>query len=228
MKIACVSDTHEQHWDVVVPKCDVLVHAGDITYRGSLRVLQDFNDWLDVQLDNEVVGSGVCIAGNHDLTLEKGYVHDSKYEEAYKIMQEGPWHYLEDSETVIDGVKFFGVPWTPRFHDWAFNDDRGPDMRAHWDKVPKDTDVLICHGPPYGVADLCRDMTCWEEEKLVHVGCADLTSFLLEGEHNIKYVVCGHIHPYHGIHDFEGVKVINASSCNPKYEPVNAPIEVEL
>ena len=28
--------------------------------------------------------------------------------------------YLEDSGVEIDGVRFWGSPWTPTFMDWAF------------------------------------------------------------------------------------------------------------
>ena len=34
MRIVAISDTHTHHMDVVVPNGDVLVHAGDFTYKG--------------------------------------------------------------------------------------------------------------------------------------------------------------------------------------------------
>jgi predicted phosphodiesterase len=45
MRIVCISDTHEQERSVVIPPCDLLVHAGDITYKGDLHKLGAFDDW---------------------------------------------------------------------------------------------------------------------------------------------------------------------------------------
>jgi hypothetical protein len=41
-----------------------------------------------------------------------------------------------------------------------------------WDKIPADTDVLITHGPPYGILDLTYD-----DEK---VGCEELMKVILK------------------------------------------------
>ncbi|HEX4610676.1 MAG TPA: hypothetical protein VH092_20970 [Urbifossiella sp.] len=46
MRIVCVSDTHGWHRDLVMPPGDLLIHAGDITRKGELETLEDFNDWL--------------------------------------------------------------------------------------------------------------------------------------------------------------------------------------
>lgn len=40
--------------------------------------------------------------------------------------------YLEDSGTVIEGIRFYGSPWQPEFFGWAFNAKRGGDI----DRVP--------------------------------------------------------------------------------------------
>ncbi len=54
---------------------------------------------------------------------------------------------------MIEGLKFYGSPWQPTFHNWAFNLDRGEEIKKVWDKIPNDTDVLITHGPPFGILD---------------------------------------------------------------------------
>lgn len=59
---------------------------------------------------------------------------------------------LNDNELVFEGVKFWGSPITPFFHNWAFN--RHPeDIEPHWDMIPDDVNVLITHGPPKGILD---------------------------------------------------------------------------
>ena len=47
MRIVCISDTHEQERSLVVPPCDLLIHAGDITYKGDLHKLGAFDDWCE-------------------------------------------------------------------------------------------------------------------------------------------------------------------------------------
>src|SRR5262245_26487612 len=45
MKICCISDTHEMHERLEIPQCDLLLHAGDITFRGDLHRIAEFDDW---------------------------------------------------------------------------------------------------------------------------------------------------------------------------------------
>jgi len=55
---------------------------------------------------------------------------------------------VQDSSINIEGIKIYGSPWQPSYHDWAFNLERGEAIRKKWDLIPGDTDVLITHGPP--------------------------------------------------------------------------------
>jgi hypothetical protein len=57
--------------------------------------------------------------------------------------------YLNDSGVEIDGLKFWGSPVQPYFHNWAFN-RIGDDICKHWELIPLDTDILITHGPVKG------------------------------------------------------------------------------
>ena len=93
-------------------------------------------------------------------------------------------HYLCDESLTLDGVKFYGSPWQPRFFDWAFNKDRGAPLKAIWDKIPLDTDVLITHGPPHGILDLTFDK--------IKAGCEEL--LLAVQRIKPKVHVFGHIH----------------------------------
>ena len=67
MRIIMISDTHAQHRRVDIPDGDVLVHAGDITRRGGLDDLADFNAWLGTLPHRHKV----VIAGNHDWFCEQ-------------------------------------------------------------------------------------------------------------------------------------------------------------
>lgn len=46
MRIVCVSDTHGRHARTVIPPGDILIHAGDITTRGHLEEVEEFDRWL--------------------------------------------------------------------------------------------------------------------------------------------------------------------------------------
>ena len=119
---------------------------------------------------------------------------------------------------IIDGVKFYGSPWQPWFYDWAFNLERGPEIRAKWDLIPEDTDVLITHGPPYGIGDLTFQKD--------HAGCQDL----LKAVERLKprTHIFGHIHERYGINSIDGTTFINASSFNHNYHRFNEPVIFDL
>lgn len=126
---------------------------------------------------------------------------------------------------MVDGVTFYGSPWTPKFMDWAFMKDRGSQIRRYWDMIPSYTDVLITHGPPANVLDKLPSFT----EPL---GCADLRDAVQRV--NPRLHVFGHIHFGRGEEIFplspdgEPIHFVNAAICDDAYRPVNDPIVVEL
>jgi len=75
MKIIAISDTHEQHRDLVLPDGDVLVHAGDWTYKGAAPKIDDFLSWFAGQPHKHKV----FIAGNHELTLDRHTIIEAIY-----------------------------------------------------------------------------------------------------------------------------------------------------
>jgi Icc-related predicted phosphoesterase len=208
MKIAAISDTHCAHDKVIIPDgVDVICHAGDISGRGELTTISKFNYWMGIQ----DVEHKIAIAGNHDFCFE-----DENRDVAKKICTN--FTYLEDQEKVIDGVKFYGTPWQPWFYNWAFNVEIEERREEIWARIPDDTDVLIVHGPPYMHGDECADGSI--------VGCKKLAARIREIKP--KYVICGHIHESYGRYKMGPTEVINASIMNLKYEPVNAPIILEI
>jgi Icc-related predicted phosphoesterase len=205
MKIVAISDTHGLHWSLNIPDGDVLVHAGDLTDRGIMQEVEDFNTFLGTLPHPHKI----VIAGNHDFCFED-YRMDCEDVLTNSI-------YLQDQEVIIDGVKYYGSPWQPWFYDWAFNLERGPEIRAKWDLIPEDTDVLITHGPPFGIGDLTT--------RGENTGCQDL----LKVVERIKPAVhiFGHIHEGFGISYNEVTTFINASTCDQLYLPVNKPVVYE-
>jgi Icc-related predicted phosphoesterase len=195
MRLVALSDTHSFHSKVTVPDGDVLIFAGDFMTHGfSYGEVFSFRDWFRSQPHKHKI----LIAGNHDRLME---LHTNLIEE-FK-----DWHYLCDSGTTIEGVTFWGSPYTPWFNNWAFNEHN---MRRHWDLIPKDTDVLITHGPAYGIRDY-----------LNHEHLGDLC--LIEAIYRIrpKHHMFGHIHNGFGHHEESGMQFHNVSICDETYKPVN-------
>ncbi len=208
MKFVAISDTHGQHKKLLLPKGNVLIHAGDISMRGDELSIIDFLNWFSIQ-DYQYK---ILIAGNHDFYFER-----TSSKEIEKIIPEDVI-YLNDSGTTINKIKIWGSPITPWFFDWAFNRKRGEEIKRHWDLIPEDINIIITHGPVLGIVD--------RTTRADHVGCEDL----LNRVNKIKPLVhiCGHIHEAYGIAENLGTKYINASVLNERYQLTNAPVVFEL
>lgn len=206
MKFIAISDTHGQHGKLSLPEnADVIIHAGDISGRGTESQVRDFIEWFS-SLDYKYK---IFIAGNHDFFLEK--ISEA---EVRKLIP-GNVIYLNDSGIDIEGIKIWGSPVQPWFHDWAFNRQRGTDIRRHWNLIPADTDILITHGPVKGILD----RTVYGQE----VGCEDLLDAVKKNKPSVH--ICGHIHEAYGVVESEGVKFINASVLNEDYFLCNEAVE---
>jgi len=199
MRLAFISDTHGHHRRASIPECDVLIHAGDLMTTGKrVEELSEFNMWLREQLADNVF----LIAGNHD------WLFESKRTLAEGILTEAK--YLENSGLTINGLKFWGSPVQPAFMDWAFNVPRGEAIKKYWDMIPDDVDVLITHGPPFGVLDQINK----HEE---HLGCEELRKAVELKKPKLH--IFGHIHGGHGISVTEHTTFINAAFVDENYRP---------
>ena len=208
MKFVAISDTHCRHHNIRLPKADVLLHAGDISYRGKKEESIDFLEWFAKQ-DFQYK---IFIAGNHDFYFEK-----EKVDVVGKLIPK-EIIYLNDSGITINGINIWGSPITPWFFNWAFNRHRGGPIRKHWNLIPGNTHVLLTHGPVYGFLDMVINKQ--------HVGCQDLLQKVLAIQPKVH--VCGHIHESYGSIKRSGIKFINACLLNERYEPSNKPIVFEL
>ena len=206
MKIIIISDTHGLHNNIDIPDGDILIHGGDITGRGKLNDVREFNDFLG-SLPHK---HKIVIAGNHDFCIE-----NSKKE---SINQLTNCIYLEDSGLELAGIRFWGSPWQPWFHDWAFQLKRGNELKMKWDLIPESTDVLITHGPPHKILD--------KTNHNAFAGCEELS--LAVKRIKPKFHIFGHIHEAYGTYSDSDTKYINASICTADYRPDNQPVEINL
>lgn len=219
MKLVLISDTHERHEQIIVPYGDVLIHAGDMTMIGEPDKIRDFANWFKVLPHPHKI----FIAGNHDKLFETALPLALKPffgnpDGGFVFSRDG-LHYLENDSVTIDGVKFYGSPWTPAFgHGWAFNASREKEQEIAA-AIPTDTDVLITHGPPYGILDQTLE--------------GDLTGSRplgLEVETRVRPLVhvFGHIHEGFGMSEYLGTKYCNASVLDRAYRVANKPWVIEI
>ena len=155
------------------------------------------------------------IAGNHDFGFQ------NFPEEVRELIDRYPnVTYLEDSMTVVDGIKIWGSPWQPWFLDWAFNLPRGGELlKAKWDMIPENVDILITHGPPHGTLDVV-------ERQVEHLGCELLTERLKIVKPKIH--IFGHIHSGQGIVEKDGTLFVNASVLNEQYRYQYQPFTIDF
>lgn len=205
-RLVLLSDTHGHHDEIDVPDGDVLVHAGDFCTSGWENQARRFARWLAAQPHPHKV----VIAGNHDRCMEADVaLGDRLFAGAT---------YLLDRAATVAGLRFYGSPWQPEFLSWAFNLPRGEPLRRVWDKIPDGTDVLVTHGPPFGVLDRTYDGR--------PVGCEELRAALARVRPRLH--VFGHIHEGAGVHAEDGVLHANASTCTLAYDPTNPVLVVDV
>ena len=51
LRIVVISDTHEQHDQILLPEGDVLICAGDISFNGRADTISAFNRWFAAVLE---------------------------------------------------------------------------------------------------------------------------------------------------------------------------------
>ncbi len=220
MRIVAISDTHGKHRDVSLPAGDVLVHTGDLTVDGSEFVIEDFVRWIATQPFTHKI----FIAGNHDFWAEQ------EPRKVQALAHTAGVHYLCDTGVVLDGLHFWGSPYTPKFMDWAFMKSAGS-MRKHWQQIPVKTDVLLTHGPPFGVLD--EVMIQVETQRLSmpggmdrHVGCPGLLQRI--DQIAVPVHIFGHIHEGYGRHYTDFTRHFNVSQLDNRYRLVNQPVVIDI
>jgi hypothetical protein len=178
VRVAALADLHGRLDGVVVPPCDLVVIAGDLSPY-SWKQAPSQVPWLHAVfapwLEGVAAAAGapvVGIAGNRDFA----WWWDRR------VFEKLPWTFLCDSETTVAGVRVYGSPWCPRRRAKPKADEPQPpspalpegaevphwpprgrggvfmaadedELAGHFDAIPAGTDVLVTHTPPRGHGD---------------------------------------------------------------------------
>lgn len=207
LKCMHMSDTHDTFQDIsmLVPEgTDIVFITGDVTYHGKPEELNRLKVYLIKMLKKSK--HVVMTVGNHEKGCEANpqLWIDSMKEIGVKL--------LMHEAIEVEGYKVFGSPWTPWFGGWAYNYHRSIGYEM-WEKIPMDTELLLTHGPPYGILDYVHG------EK---VGCINLFN-KINNLTELKYHMFGHIHETHGEAQYKGIQFLNSSIMNGDYRFVNKP-----
>ena len=223
-RITLISDTHTRQGLIPIkdlPGGDLLIHSGDLMNSGySKNDILDFCTWFQ-SLDQ--YDTKVFIAGNHDRMFEN---HPEEVEELLNPFLD--IDYLQDDDFVIygdgpegnspqDNIRIYGSPWQPEFYSWAFNlPKNGIELAGKWEAIPDNTDILITHGPAFGILDTVVGRP-WD-----NLGCELLAKRIEVLKPKIH--VCGHIHSGYGYEFKDGTHFFNASVLDEQYEYTQKPV----
>lgn len=220
MRIVIVSDTHNTLNKMSIPNGDILIHCGDFCRAGTIEEVERFNDEI-CKLNHKYK---IVVAGNHDVPFgNDGFLGQSLL--SLDLI------YLEDKAVEIEGIKFYGTPG--QFLLRRLEKRTGPGILKRvagllkgsqnpgndiWNWIPSNTDVLITHGPPYGILD--------QRAQGGHLGSEPLKLKLEEIQPKLHCF--GHIHESYGHFQSATTLHVNAAVVDEAYQPVNTPLIVEL
>lgn len=205
MDFLALGDTHARHQQIDLPPTPLVIFTGDALDLFSAHSDEDlwtqltaFASWLTARAQETIF-----VPGNHDTVFTLDPVR------ARAIL--GPTvHVLIDESITIDGVKIYGSPWQPIFMpNHAFTLERGPALAEKWALIPADTDLLLTHGPAFGVGD-------FNGENLVGDSALSLT--LLNRVHPSLHLF-GHIHGAWDTASIGPTNCVNVSSFDAAWNP---------
>jgi Icc-related predicted phosphoesterase len=207
MKLTIISDTHGQQDKLGRLSGEVLIHCGDMfnMFDQNHEEFDRMDAWLGQQ-DFDLI---LCVGGNHDFETQKRSAWvDTPFRNAV---------YLEGSDYVYKGVRFFGAPWIPDLRGQAFftMEEALPQKWAH---IPDNADVVITHTPPAGVLDV--------SSRGLKLGCPHLRTAINRIQPAIHCF--GHVHASSGVHKDGNTTFVNAALVNSQYQLKHPPYEVEL
>lgn len=206
MRIVAISDTHHQHYYVDLPTGDVLLHAGDFSFRGEKIEQMLVKEWIRRQANN--YKHVIFVSGNHDINFGPTQTCDLP----------NNCHHLHDSGIDIDGISFYGSAYTPRFGDWGWGETEDK-LAKRFNHISKKTQVLITHGPAYSILDKNKNGQC----------CGSMSLYQkIKTLPKLKHHIFGHIHEGYGQEVIEDITFSNVSILNEYYKIQNNPTIIDL
>lgn len=201
-----MADTHELHREADVPDGDILIHAGDFTsFSKNASAIADFNDWLGTLPHRHKI----VVPGNHEFFLEADPSRRRLISNATVL--------IDESIDVL-GLNIWGSPTTP-LYGGAFGKSSEQDRIQLYSRIPVDTDILITHGPPFGILDR-------SPESDFHQGCGALLDQVRQIKPRIH--IFGHAHGAYGTFHTDKTIFVNAALHGTQDSLGYKPIVLEI
>jgi Icc-related predicted phosphoesterase len=204
VRVVCIADTHELHRELVVPDGDLLIHAGDFTFFNHASKIQDFNNWLS-ELPHR---HKVVIPGNHDRAFNQVPRFRAKITNAVFLINEG---------VTLCGLKIWGSPVT--CDDTAYGHAKPEERASLYASIPANTDILITHGPPFGILD-------HERGSNERQGCSELREAVMRLRPRLH--IFGHVHVGYGVMQTKTALFVNAALLGWAGDLENRPVVLDI
>lgn len=193
-KIIVVSDSHNKHNEIDIPSGNdegILIHCGDFTNNGTKEELDNFYTWFK----NLKFKHKILIPGNHDKNF---YENSEKFKDIC--------HVLNDNLITINGLKIWGSGKTIHTEGFikGYNQYTKEEIKEYWNNIPMGLDILITHGPPYGILD----------KNIFGISAGDPVLLDVLKTKVPRYHFYGHIHEGHGVSNYGETVCVNASLKN--------------
>lgn len=157
----------------------------------SLSAILDFGQWLR-ELPHR---HKIIVPGNHETFLETDAANRTLLGNAIVLVNE---------TVTVDGLRIWGSPIT--LSGPAFAVRSADERRRLYSAIPENTDVLVTHGPPFGILDRNRGSG-------LHQGDPELLEAVMRIRPRLH--VFGHIHGGYGIFEGEHTTFVNAALLSP-------------
>lgn len=211
--IVCISDTHGKHNEIIIPECDILICAGDVS--SETQSARSFFEWFAQQHGRYKI----FVPGNHDTQIVQQLTEYKSMAARLGI------HLLVNTGITIDGVLYWGTPVNPTrpmrvrqtknklsvFPNtstataWSMS---RPMCLRYWKMIPKETNVLITHCPPHSIGD--HVVSGLYGPQPFEAGDFGLYSTLARLT-NLKLTISGHVHHGAGYYSVGEKSFINAA-----------------
>lgn len=220
IRILFISDTHNNEIPPTnfFPEADICIHTGDFTSNGTIDQIVTFRNHFS-KLECKI--GRFLLSGNNDFYFDKGYMWESHELQSIlgpsiKYLRDKVVHLKVGDETIV----MYGTPWVMDNFEQLYTDYKSMNRSTSnlfslndrffflsnkrrlkkWKMIPRNTNILLTHSPPYGILDI--------DERGRHRGC----SYLREELEDLKKLdlhLFGHIHGAHGSIEWKGITHVN-------------------
>lgn len=193
--ISHISDNHN-NYNIAIGEGNILIHSGDATNAGTEKEVEKLALFFSKALQS--YDNVIFVPGNHDVIFET----DEK--KARSLFLQSRIHVLINESLNLGGLKFYGSPNTKSYGSYAFQMKEVELNQFHHDSICRDANVLITHGPPFGILDYAP--------RVGNLGTNMLTylSESLECK-ELKLHCFGHIHESYGVREKNGIIYSNGA-----------------